>query len=98
MAEIKAECTWGEGPDVLVCVKDHPVWLMADVVNKSADRFPTVKGCVTTTHGFCFDTQLDLTIHQALKLAKDLLDAAMRGIELNDGIKKYNDNKDLPIS
>ena len=75
MVEIKAECTWGEGPDVLVTLKDSPLWLMADPVNKEGYRFPTVKGFVTTVHGFCLDAQLDLTKDQARNLGIALLEA-----------------------
>lgn len=63
MAEIKAECTWGNGPDVLVHSKDIAILLMTDP-DKSR-----------TKHGIVLDWQLDLTKDEANKLIMQLSNA-----------------------
>jgi len=77
-SEIKVECTWGEGPDVLVSIKNHPMILASDVINK--DRF---------THGVVKDAWLDLTQEQARNLANELLIASEYAKALEDSAKEF---------
>ena len=96
MAEIKAQCTWGDGPDVLVTLKESPLWLMADPVNKTGDA-KLVHGFISTTHGFCMDAQLDLTKEQARSLGISLLESVDEVNRLESELDKIN-GKDLPTS
>ena len=81
-SEIKAECTWGDGPDVLISIKNHPILLGNDVVDKHK-----------STHGIVKDSWIDLTQAQARKLAHDLLIAADQAKYLEDSIKDYCNNQ-----
>jgi hypothetical protein len=68
---MKAECTWGEGPDVLVILDGTPMVLYEE----------PKKG--TYVHGTCTQGSLELTAHQVEDLAKQLLRAAARAMELD---------------
>jgi len=75
--EIKAECTWGDGPDVLISIKNFPMILASDVIDKQ--RFK---------HGIVKDAWIDLTQEQARQLAHKLLKAANCAQELEDGLRE----------
>ena len=76
---MNTECTWGEGPDVLVVI-DIPVLLLAEV-DKSRTR-----------HGICNKSHLDLTAAQAKDLAYKLLTAAAKADELTQSYIDYETN------
>lgn len=76
-AEIKAECTWGDGPDVLITLKNHPMILASDVIDKNKFK-----------HGIVTDAWIDLTQQEARKLAYHLLEAADNAKHLEDNIPK----------
>ena len=63
--EIKAECTVGDGPDVLIDLNQFPITLLDKVV--AVDKF---------VYGMCYSSQIDLTISEARKLAEQLNKAA----------------------
>jgi len=86
---MKAECTWGEGPDVLVVLGGTPIMSYENPVNVSGDRPVTgedtredVNLC-WSTHGFIRQGSFDLTADEALQLAGDLILAANSAKELD---------------
>lgn len=76
-AVIKVECTWGDGPDVLITLKNHPMILASDVIDK--DKFK---------HGIVTDAWIDLTQQEARILAHHLLAAAENVKYLEDNLPK----------
>ena len=62
--QIEASCTWGDGPDVLVCSKGFTTFNLTPVRMEHS-----VYGCVD-------EWQLDLTEQEARELANSLLMAA----------------------
>lgn len=83
-SELKVECTWGDGPDVLISIKNHPMILASDVIDK--EKF---------AHGIVKDAWIDLTQEQARKLAHDLLRASNVAQELEDSAKAYFNNQPI---
>jgi len=75
--ELSASCTWGDGPDVLLCVNDRVVFLLEGVR-------PGI-----SIHGHVKKAQIDLTALEARKLAYSLLNAAKQTDELNESCKQY---------
>ena len=71
---INVECTWGEGPDVLVVGKDERILNLSDTVLE--DRF---------THGCQENWHLDLTVEGAKELAYGLLSKAREAEDLENG-------------
>jgi len=68
---ITAECTWGDGPDVLVEGHNFPTFNLSPVENSGS------------IHGRVRDWQVDLTADEADRLGADLIMAAARVRELN---------------
>jgi len=65
---IKVECTWGDGPDVMVEFSGKPFILYEGPRNP-----PPPKG--SFIHGFVENGSFDLTINEAEDLVNDLLGA-----------------------
>jgi len=64
---IKAECTWGEGSDVMLVVKDEEFGFQLFKPAQHLDK---------STYGYMIAGAMDLTKEQARALAQSLLDAA----------------------
>ena len=75
---INATCTWGEGPDVLLVLKDHHFVLYEN---------PTFGGY---THGVVTKGSTDLTVDEAESLAHDLLNAVAQCRELDASAEQAN--------
>jgi hypothetical protein len=71
---MKAECTWGEGPDVILVGEGTPILLYHDPIEK--ERF---------THGVCKEYSVDLTADEAYRLGIELINAARKAQELEKG-------------
>jgi len=78
--KIKAACTWGDGPDVMVTLEDKPFILYED---------PDKSGWV---HGSVKKGSFELTAEEATKLAADLLIAADRANGLRESIRRYEES------
>lgn len=76
MKKVKAACTWGYGPDVLVTNIGHPYLLYKDPIDK--DKW---------THGISIEGSFQLTADEAIKLAHDLLNAAMACKKLKESMQ-----------
>ena len=74
---IKAVCTWGDGPDILVVVKGEPF-----ILYEPPDCFDRY------VYGVVDQGSIELTIQKAEKLANDLLSAAKEARKLQDGYSK----------
>jgi hypothetical protein len=66
---VKANCTWGDGPDVLVSLDGMPFICHEDPKND-----PPPKG--QWVHGYVSRGSFDLTQAEARRLAYELLEAA----------------------
>jgi len=75
---MRAECTWGEGPDVLVILEGTRVMLYENPIDLNR-----------ATHGYVREGSFDLTIEEALVLAASLIVAAKTAIELDDSYQDY---------
>lgn len=71
MKTIKAECTWGDGPDVMLCSDGFPTF------NLSETRM------VHSVYGVVDQWSVNLTIKEARNLAQSLLNAANQA-EINE--------------
>lgn len=78
---IQACCHWGMAEDVCVVLQDLPTILMEQA---QTDVF---------IHGVCNHVQIPLTKEQARVLAEQLLNAADRCDELEDGLKQYEETE-----
>lgn len=78
----EATCTWGDGPDVLVSNKNGGYILFDD-----PKQYPP-----NFVHGMSLNGQFDLTIKQAIKLARELLRAANTAQQLEDSYTSYCEN------
>jgi hypothetical protein len=78
MDNIKASCTWGDGPDILIIFENHPVILHEDAKND-----PPPRG--QWKHGYVSKGSTDLTQAEARILAAQLICAA-------DACKKIEDS------
>ena len=74
---MRATCTWGDGPDVLVVLDGKRL-----MCYENPDNFD--KG----VHGFIREGSFELTSTEALKLASDLLIAARASLFLDESIRK----------
>jgi hypothetical protein len=75
--KIKASCTWGDGPDVVVSFQGTRVILYED---------PTMKGW---KHGYVENGSFDLTSGEATVLAHQLLNAAKGAKEMEKSLNDY---------
>jgi len=69
---MKVECTWGDGPDVLVVLDGKPIMLYEDP--SDMDK---------CTHGLVRQGSLDLTAEEAQELGVDLITAARQARQLS---------------
>jgi hypothetical protein len=74
----KAECTWGDGPDVLLVIEDRgnewPLQLLEGPTE--LERF---------SHGICEHASVGMTAKQARELAEQLLLASSKAEFLEEG-------------
>ncbi len=75
---MKAECTWGDGPDVLVILEGTKVMLYEDPIDM--DR---------SVHGYTTQGSFCLTVKEALTLAGSLYVAAGQAMELDNSYRDY---------
>ena len=83
--EVRASCTWGEGPDVLLIIKSRELMLY-----EAPYHHKPPKG--DSTHGFIRNGSLCLTALEARKLAHELNKSA-RGAEELDRLCKEHDEQ-----
>jgi len=83
---INAECTWGEGPDIIMEFKDHGFILYEDPWNHPPPRGQFKHGCVSK--GSC-----DLTAEEAEKLGYRLIEVAKQVRELEKSVIEYFDKE-----
>lgn len=79
---IKASCTWGDGPDVLITLDD--LLFMLYEPPDQLDR---------AVHGLVKKGSFALTANEALKFAKQLKQAALSAKELDKDYSDYMDHK-----
>lgn len=77
---IKASCTWGDGPDVMLTFEDDRFILYEDPKND-----PPPAG--QWLHGYVSNGSTDLTQEQARQLAYELLKAADACREIEEAYK-----------
>jgi len=82
--EIGATCTWGDGPDVMVTLKDKPYILYED----PSDHAHFV-------HGVVWEGSFDLTAEEALALASKLSSAAMAAMRLDSDLIEYEQREKM---
>jgi len=75
---MKATCTWGDGPDVMLSLGGHTMVLHEDPRDKDA-----------WVHGTISDGSADLTADEARELASQLLMAADQADHLEDSFGEY---------
>jgi hypothetical protein len=74
---IKATCTWGDGPDVLLSLEDHRLMCYEHPHDYEHG-----------VHGFINNGSTDLTADEAISLAMDLLKAAQGAKELDLAVEE----------
>ena len=79
-----ASCTWGDGPDVLLDIKDDMFVLYEDPKH----LLPSGGGYL---HGYVTKGSMDLTAAEALTLAAHLEAAANQALELNRTCKEHDE-------
>ena len=79
---IKAECLWGEGPDIGLKFEDH-VFVLGERITMETD------GHQCLVHGFARSGWADLTAKEALHLAGELVSAASHAIDQDLGYRDY---------
>jgi len=82
---IKASCTWGDGPDVLITLEDKPFILYENPKND-----PPPRG--QWAHGYVSQGSMDLTADEALDLAHQLYASATAA----KGLDKSYKNMEFP--
>ena len=87
---MKAECTWGDGPDVLVVLGGTPIMSYEHPINVSEGLTGTLNevpkedvNLCWSRHGFIRHGSFDLTAEEALELAHQLEMAAFKAKELD---------------
>ena len=75
--KFSVECTFGEGPDVLIASKGLKILLL---------EHPNCQGF---THGVVGSWQLDLTLNEAEELSKLLYEKAQIAKELYNGLEEF---------
>lgn len=75
---MRATCTWGFGPDVILSLEGTPL-VIGEAPDFDRNRF---------LHGVITKGDIDLTADQAHELGTQLIDACKRIKELEDGIPK----------
>ena len=79
---MKAECTWGEGPDVLVSLDDTIVMLYEGPWNPIPPRG-------ASKHGFVKNGSFDLTADEAEAFGAALISAAQQSRELDKSFAEH---------
>ena len=79
---IKASCTWGDGPDVLVVFDGMPF-----ICHEDPKNYPPPRG--QWKHGYVSEGSFDLTQDEARKLANELLAAADACESMEDSYNNY---------
>lgn len=79
MKDIRAVCTWGCGPDVLVSVDGRTFLLFEDPTDFNH-----------WTHGVIRKGQLDFTADEAIEFANELLSAAKEAKFLEKQLETYH--------
>ncbi|HDZ24934.1 hypothetical protein LCGC14_1097790 [marine sediment metagenome] len=74
---INVECTWGDGPDIILDLKDHRFILYEDVIKKGF------------THGIIKNGSMDLNVEEAKILVSDLINAIKAAEELDTYYNEY---------
>ncbi len=82
---IKAECTWGEGSDIMLVIEDEEFGFQI---------FKPIQHLDKSTHGYMTSGAMDLTKEQARKLAQSLLDAVNMADILEHDLKDYVETSD----
>ena len=82
---MKAESTWGDGPDVLVSLNGTPIILHH--VPKDLNRFK---------HGAITEGSLDMTAEEALLLASELTTAALYAQEMDEIAAAHDEVSEKP--
>ena len=77
--KLKATCTWGDGPDVLL-VNEGKLYMLYDD--------PSIKD--KAIHGYSLNGSICLTKEEAYKLANDLIMAAKNAEELEECANEYS--------
>jgi len=80
---LKAVCTWGDGPDVILCLDGTPLVLLE---NPDLNNGQSVHGVVTKG-------DVDLTADQAYKLGFQLINAAQQAKKLYEGIRGQDEKR-----
>ena len=75
--KFNVECTFGDGPDVLVDSKGLKILLLEH------------PNCQISTHGVVGSWQLDLTVNEAEELSKLLYEKAQIAKELYNGLEEF---------
>lgn len=75
---IKASCTWGEGPDVMLVFEDKPFILYENPIDK--ERW---------VHGVVNKGSADLTADEAENLANQLKEAVRLTRQFEAGLDEY---------
>ena len=78
---MKAVCTWGEGPDVMLCLEGTPL-----ILGEHPDLSHFSYGVVTKG-------DLDLTADQAQELGLQLIKLAQQAKDLYEGIKEQDEKR-----
>jgi len=79
---MRAVCTWGEGPDVLLVLDGSEVMLYHEPYHHKPPRGDSV-------HGYVSDGSACLTASEALKLAYQLVEAVGMCKELEEDLEYY---------
>jgi len=83
---IKASCTWGDGPDVLISLNGKPLVCHEDPKNDPPPRGQWV-------HGYVSEGSMDLTKDEARELAAQLLIAAGQCQGIEDDLKAHEERE-----
>ncbi len=78
--ELKVECTWGEGPDIIVSLSGKKLLLLEDPIDKNR-----------WTYGLVSKGQIDLTCDEAQSLIAHLQRAIYQVDDLNSMADYYSD-------
>lgn len=85
---IKANCTWGEGPDVMVVLEEHPFILYEEPQHQQPPRGDYI-------NGFVAKGSFDLTVDEAKALAIGLNEAARQA---ENQLQEYEDETGRLVS
>lgn len=77
---IKATCTWGDGPDIILELKEHSLICYENPLHH--DRF---------IHGVISNGSTDLTLAEAKQLVSTLLSSITQVEELESACEKYHE-------